>query len=411
MLFTRIGREPMPSWFYLFLFAPALFGSPGTRRDGPTVIPNPARVTFGSAMVFSATVQSLEPVRDAELVLEDSSFRSFVYPAEISAQDGSTLAARRDLHSEPVFPFSSIAYWWEVTLNSGDKIVSEKQSLQYLDDRYSWQVLEKGRATIHWVEGDNGSAEDAADLLLLDLGTISADLETPIPEKTSLYIYPRLADFHSGLGKLAYGWEGAISDPTSGIILIAAASGAEGRQALVTLLPHETVHVLLGAKWKGAYTSLPLWLVEGMAAGYEMVPRPGTDQVLQQAAKDGSLIPVATLCRTFPSDEHPALLAYAESKSFVSYLRGNYGLAAVRKAMEDYAAGVDCGQGVVGSTGKNLETLEKSWRAGLTEKQTCIITTWTLVLGASVLLAGVLAAGWIFRRRRKPIPVEKKTAQ
>jgi len=411
MLFTRIGREPMPSWFYLFLFAPALLGSPSPRRDGPTVLPNPARVTFGSEVVFSATVQSIEPVREAELVLEDSSLRSFVYPAEISVQDGSTLAARRDLHAEPVFPFSSIAYWWEVILNSGDKIVSEKQSLQYLDDRYSWQVLEKGRATIHWVEGDNGSAEDAADLLLLDLGTISADLETPIPDKTSLYIYPRLADFHSALGKLAYGWEGAISDPASGTILLAAAPGAEGRQALAALLPHETVHILLGAKWKSAYASLPLWLVEGTAAGYEVNLHPETDQALQQAARDGRLIPVATLCRTFPSDERPALLAYAESKSFVAYLRGIYGLAAVRKAMEDYAAGVDCGQGSVGSTGKNLETLEKSWRTGLTKKQTGMITTWTLVLSASVLLAGVLVAGWILRRRRKPIPVQKKTSQ
>jgi hypothetical protein len=117
------------------------------------------------------------------------------------------------------------------------------------------------------------------------------------------------------------------------------------------------------------------------------------------------------LCRTFPSDEHPALLAYAESKSFVAYLRENYGLAAVRKAVEDYAAGADCAQGLVGSTGKNLETLEKSWRAELAEKKTGMITTWTLVLDASVVLAAVLAAGWIIHRRRKPIPVEKKTAQ
>jgi hypothetical protein len=401
----------MPSWFYLFLFIPALFGSPVTRRDGPTVIPNPARVIFGSEMVFSATVQSVEPVREAELILEDSSSRSFVYGAEISVQDGSTLTARRDLHSEPVFPFSSIAYWWEVILNSGEKIVSEKQSLQYLDDRFAWQVLEKGRATVHWVEGETGSAEDAADLLLLDLGTISADLETPIPDNASLYIYPRLADFHSALGKLAYGWEGAISDPASGTILLAAAAGAEGRQALAALLPHETVHILLGAKWKTAYASLPLWLVEGMAAGYEVNLHPETDQALQQAAKDGSLIPVATLCRTFPSDERPALLAYAESKSFVAYLRGVYGLAAVRKAMGDYAAGADCGQGFIGSTGKNLDTLEKSWRSGLTEKQNGMLTTWALVLGASVLLAGVLAAGWILRRRRKPSPVERDTAR
>jgi len=401
----------MPSWFALFLLAPALLGSPGPLRDGPTVVANPARVAFGREMFFSATVQSILPVRQAQLVLEDSSSRSYVYPAQISAQDGVTLSARRDLLAEPVFPFSSIAYWWEIILASGDKLVSERQSLRYLDDRFSWQDLEKGRASIHWVEGDSGSADDAADLLLLDLGTISADLETPIPDNVSLYIYPRLADFHSGLGKLAYGWEGAISDPASGVILIAAASGAEGRQALAALLPHETVHVLLGAKWKAAYGSLPLWLVEGTAAGYEVEPHPETDQALQQASEDGSLIPIATLCRTFPSEERPALLAYAESKSFVAYLRGTYGLAAVRKAMENYAAGAECGPGLVGSTGKDLDRLEKSWRAGLSGKPGGLITTWSLVLGALVLLAAVLAAGWILRRRRKSMPVERNPAR
>ncbi len=401
----------MPSWLTFFLIAPALLGGPAARRDGPAVIPFPARVDFGREVLFSAAVQSTETVQKADLVLEDSSSRSYVYPAEISTQDGTTLSARRDLQAEPIFPFSSIVYWWEVLLATGGKIVSPQQSLQYLDDRFSWQLLAKGRATVHWVDGSAGSAEDAADLLLLNLGTISADLETPIPEAVSLYLYPRLADFHSGLGKLAYDWEGAVSDPASGIILLAAAPDAEGRQALAGLLPHEAVHILLGARWKDAYPSLPLWLVEGTAAGYEVQLHPETDQTLQQAVENGSLIPIATLCRTFPSDEGPALLAYAESKSFVAYLRGTYGLAAVRKAMEDFAAGAECGRGTVGSTGKDLATLEKSWRAGLTGKPTGVITTWTLVGAAFILLAGVLAAGWLVRRRRKPTPEERNSAQ
>lgn len=288
----------------------------------------------------------------------------------------------------------------------GGKNRFPRQSLQYLDDRYSWKTLKKGRATVGWVEGDSRAAEDAADLLLLDLGTISADLNSPIPDGVSLYIYPRLADFHSGLGKLIYGWEGALSDPASGIILLAAASGAEGRQSLATLLPHETVHILLGAKWKDAYALLPLWLVEGTAAGYETEPRPEADRALREAAAGGNLIPMAALCRSFPSEERPALLAYTESKSFVAFLRQTYGLAAVRTAMESYAAGAACPQGWVGPTGKSVDALEASWRAQLSGKQGWMITTWSLVLGAAVLLGAVLAAGWVIRRRRSHSSLE-----
>jgi hypothetical protein len=393
------------------MFFPALLGSPGHLPDGPRVTPNPARVSFGQEMFFSATVQSAEPVREAKLTLEDSSSRSSVYRASISTQDGYQLSARRDLQAEPIFPFSSIGYWWEILLDSGERIVSERQSLQYVDDRFSWQSLEKGRATVRWVEGDTQSVEDAADLLLLNLGTVSADLATPIPDGVGLFIYPRLADFHSGLGRLAYGWEGAVSDPASGIILIAAAPGAEGRESLAALLPHETVHILLGARWKGAYASLPLWLVEGTAAGYETEPRPETDRVLREAAKGGNLIPMATLCRSFPSEERPALLAYAESKSFVAYLRATYGPAALRMGMESYGAGADCAKGFIGPTGKSVEALEGSWRDGLSGRHPWAISTWTVVLGAGVLLAGVIIAGWIIRRRRKPFAIERMRAE
>ena len=402
MLITGpIGRESMLNWLPLLLIVPALLGSPSALGGGPTVLPDPPRVTFGREMVFSAAVQAGEPVRTAELIFEDDSLHSSSYPVEVSDSDGITLSARRDLVSEPVFPFSTIAYWWRVTLDSGDTILSEKQSLVYRDDRFSWQMIQKGRATVRWVEGDRASAEDAADLLLLDLGTISADLETPIPENVAVYIYPRLADFHSGLGKLAHDWEGGVSDPAASIILLAAAPGAEGRQALAALLPHETVHLLLGARWKDAYASLPLWLVEGTAALYEVGSQPDADQAVQRAAKDGSLIPLATLCRSFPSDESPALLAYAESRSFVGYLRDTYGLTAVRRAMADYAAGAECGQGFSAATGKNIETLEKSWRTEVSAKPSGPLAAWAVVLGAFGLLAGVLAAGGIARRGRK----------
>ncbi len=221
----------MPSWFSLFLLAPALLGSPALRRDGPTILAVAPRVSFGREMVFSATVQSTDPVQSANLIVEDSDARSSVYPVDISAQNGFALVARRDLQAEPIFPFSSVAYWWEVIFASGNKIVSEKQTLQYLDDRFSWQALTKGRATVRWVEGDSNSAGNAADLLLLDLGTISADLETPIPE-IDLAVY-----LSAPCGFPIPAWEhlpttgrGGYADPASAIILIAAASG-RGRQA------------------------------------------------------------------------------------------------------------------------------------------------------------------------------------
>jgi hypothetical protein len=90
----------------------------------------------------------------------------------------------------------------------------------------------------------------------------------------------------------------------------------------------------------------------------------------------------------------------------VAFLRQTYGLAAVRTAMESYAAGAACPQGWVGPTGKSVDALEASWRAQLSGKQGWMITTWSLVLGAAVLLGAVLAAGWVIRRRRSHSSLE-----
>jgi hypothetical protein len=371
-------------WFSTWIAGPS--GS----RLGPMMEVHPAEYAFGREMTFTATVFSPEGVSEARLFLKEESSQPVSYPAEIAAGDGYLLSVRRDLESEPVFPFSKLTFWWEVDCPCGLELKSDPQTIEYADDRYAWRRLDRGRAAIAWVEGDSAAAEDAAELILLMMGTVSADLEAPIPERVALYIYPGLAELHSAVGPRIRGWEGAVSDPAAGIILMAASSDAGGRRPLAVLLPHEVAHVVMGAKWGSAYALLPLWLAEGTAAGYEMEPRPEADQALQDAARGGGLIPMRTLCGVFPAEDDPALLAYAESKSFVGFLKETYGFAGIRRAMDEYAAGADCEQGLKSSVGKTLSELESAWVDELTGRKSWLASVWAPVLAGAVLLAGVL---------------------
>ncbi len=382
------------------LFLPVWFGFPAGYRDGPVIESHPAEYAFGQEMVFTASVQSSEPLQSAQLMIRTGFSRSVSYPASIAVSGDYLLSVRRDLAVESLFPFAPVEYWWEAVSSTGRKAQSGLQTIQYSDDRFAWNRLEKGRAVVEWTEGGSGEAEDAAELILLALGTVSADLEAPIPQKVSLYLYPRLADLHSAVGTGLRGWEGAVSDPSSGIILLAAASGAEGRRPLAVLLPHEVTHVLLGEKWGSAYALLPRWLVEGTAAGYEMEGRPEADQALRDAAAAGNLIPMRALCGVFPAEENPAQLAYAESKSFVAFLKQTYGMAVLRQAMALYADGADCGGGLKASTGETLEDLESAWSKTLGAGKAWISPAWALVLAGMVLLAGVLAVRWLIQGGR-----------
>lgn len=366
--------------------------------------------SFGGEMEFTARVRSSESIIESRLILEYDSTRSILHPQAGDLPDGYSLTIEDDQISKKIFPLSLVNYWWEVDLRSGNTILSAQQSFLYFDHRFSWSQLEKGSVILYSLGSDPNEENDAADLALIALGTISAELETPLPGSITLVIYPRLADFQFALGDRLHGWEGAVSNVESGVILLAAASGAEGRQTLAVLIPHEITHVLLAAKWKSAYRSLPLWLVEGTAAGYEMGPRPEADLALREAVDQGRLIPVQTFCRVFPAEEKPALLAYAESKSFAGFLKQTYGVEAVRRAMAEYAAGAECGSGLKSSTGKMLGELESDWISTLAIKKIWIPPAWILVLAGFGLLAGVLAVRLLIHRRKHQVPARKEEA-
>jgi hypothetical protein len=394
----------MHSLLLAALFLPVWLSPHVGLRDGEMIETLWARFAVGSPMDFRACVQTPETIIESRLILEYGASRSIYSPQQERFSDGYFLTVGEENASPKPFPFMEVRYWWEVDFPSGTTILSPAQTFQYLDERFSWNRLAKNNILLYWIAGDLQAAEDTLDLALISLASISAELEAPIPDTVTLVIYPKLADFYSALGDRVHGWEGGISAPDAGIILLAAAPGAEGRSTLAALIPHEMTHVLLGEKWRSAYSALPLWLVEGTAAGNEMEPRPEADRALREAVDAGSTIPIRALCAVFPAEEQAALLAYAESKSFVAYISETYGLSAIRNAFAAYAGGADCSRGMEDSTGNGLEKLESDWMNTLDGKTSWLPASWGIVLAGVFMLGGVSAVRWIIGRRKAAVP-------
>jgi hypothetical protein len=395
------------------LFAAFLFsgrpGAPIGQGEIPWIEPVYASFTYAGDIRFIAGLHASEPVLESRLILEYDGAREVFspQPGGIAGEDSILVAGAV---SRLPFPFAVVRYWWEADFPSGLSIDSAAKTLRYYDDSVAWKQLTRGGLTLYWEEGELADAEDAADLTLMSLGTISAELETPLPSDLTLAVYPRLADLRAAMGNRLQGWEGALSDLRGGIILLAAAPGAEGRQSLAVLIPHEITHILLAKKWGAAYAALPIWLAEGAAGSYEMGPRPEADRALRDAADAGELIPLSALCAAFPSDEGAALLAYAESKSFVAFLKDAYGLAGLRAVLAAFAGGAPCGPGVEPLAGKTLAGLEAEWRSTLLPRNGWIPPAWVLVLAGAALLAGLLALPLLVRRAgTRPSPGRKET--
>jgi hypothetical protein len=139
--------------------------------------------------------------------------------------------------------------------------------------------------------------------------------------------------------------------------------GAEQKIIMEQRIPHELMHVMMARAVGAGYQNNPAWLREGMATLAEIYPNPDYDRVLLSAASAGSLLPIKDLCGSFPADTGQAFLAYAESRSFTTYLHETYGSSGLLKLATSYADGVDCDRGVQLAFGMSLSSLESRWRA------------------------------------------------
>jgi hypothetical protein len=126
------------------------------------------------------------------------------------------------------------------------------------------------------------------------------------------------------------------------------------------LIPHELMHVMLQRQLGNQ--SLPTWLNEGIATLAEINPTADYGIVLQDASNRNALIPLVDLCASFPADSAQAFLAYAEARSFTTYLRDTYGAPALLSLARTYTEGVDCENGAQRALGVSLSQLDMDWR-------------------------------------------------
>jgi hypothetical protein len=147
------------------------------------------------------------------------------------------------------------------------------------------------------------------------------------------------------------------------------------------------------------YNNLPTWLNEGLSSQVELYPNSDYPILLEDAVKRGALIPMASLCHTFPRDASSALLSYAQAASFTKYLYNTYGTTGLVDLVKAYANGLDCERGAEQALGKSLTQLERSWHNDILAVDT-VQAAINNLLPWLILLATILVVPTIIAIRR-----------
>jgi hypothetical protein len=222
--------------------------------------------------------------------------------------------------------------------------------------------MENSRFVIRYAAGDEGLAAELERESLRIRERVIADIGVDFAEKTEIRLCPTLEAFREAQpgGTWIPLWAIGVAYPAENVIVLRSPRAAKGsRIDVVDVFAHEFSHVALGRALAGV--AVPVWLNEGLAMYEAREWTFSRISVLTRASLMDRLIPLPVLTLSFPEEEGPAELAYAESFMFVSFLINKVGREAFHRLIRDYTRYGDLEGALRRGTGMNLTDLEERW--------------------------------------------------
>ncbi len=189
-----------------------------------------------------------------------------------------------------------------------------------------------------------------------------------LTHRVDIYIYGSRQDFLAGAPVTNAAETSALADSLHNTIYLT--SARQGDEGMINVLPHELTHIVfhqnqdIGHLESLYFTFYPIWLDEGLAAYDEPLNSPFTrayDDALAKAVADRHPVDILQqFASDYPPDPDTDYLAYAESRSFISYLIATYGRDTFHAFLVDAREGqllLDAQQ----HFGVDLRVLESRW--------------------------------------------------
>ena len=260
-------------------------------------------------------------------------------------------------------PGSVVRFHFEVLDDDGNEHLSEEYSTIMHDARYEWEEVDTGAVKVYYhgpVETRATRLSDAAIELLRFMQPITGgETDTPI----AVTLYNNNAEMigavqtRSATTSRELITEGQAFHDESVVLVLA------GTRDIGTLT-HELTHILVGRAAGGTAALVPLWLNEGLAEYGNLDQGLSYQYYLEWAVDTGRLRPFSTLS-SFPGDPSLNLVAYGQSRSFVTYLIEEYGGDKIAQVLSHIREGNNGETAIRTVYGESLLDLENEWRYDL----------------------------------------------
>ena len=261
-------------------------------------------------------------------------------------------------------PPGTIIWWrWRYTNTNGIETVSEQKTVTWIDSTFDWKTLSAENLDLHWYDGEYTFAQALLEAANNGLALLknSAGLEPVNP--IHLYIYGNFDDLRDAI-LYEPSWTGGLAFAEHDIVIIGISpSNLEwGQNAIV----HELTHVLVGHLTFSCLGDVPTWLNEGLAVYSEGDLDTSSQDQLNQAISDNSLLSVRSLSAGFSEVSDKATLSYSQSYSIVKFLIETYGQEKINTLLTNLRDGTTIDNALLDIYGFDVEGLEDKWRESIT---------------------------------------------
>jgi hypothetical protein len=318
---------------------------------------------FAESVVFEARIQP------AEIIAEIDHIELYIYPSQEApvietVQFDPSGKINHSIEISPLKwdPFITVLFRFEAFMKNGMQSTSELYSFQYDDNRLEWKSISSPPFTVYWHTENSELGQMILQTAFAGLQSARGYTGTDPENDIRIYAYSNPEYLRTALGLEDLSLVAGHTDPSNRVILVSAPPGPGLQLEMERQIPHEIAHILTFELSEKRLDALPLWLVEGIATISELYPNSDYQRILNTAASSGGLIPMESLCESFPENPSAAYLAYAQSGSFVNFLYKRFGTTGLDQLILAYSNGTSCTNSIESVLGETFNELEYSWQ-------------------------------------------------
>jgi hypothetical protein len=332
-----------------------------------------ASATLGQPLTFTSNIDGVEGGTVDVLISLAAHDPEIVVPAHPGTVAGGWEAtAELDIPSSvecacyfdgQSAPNSRIEFQFRVRAADGTTTFGPVGQVTVEDERFAWQTLEQDLVRVHWYEGDEAFAQEAAQVSNDAIDRAAALLGATLPVPVDLFIYATqdalleavspnresiAGEAHSTIATM-FVWIPPDQDPERSRVVVA----------------HELTHLVFNVNTENPFNGPPRWLNEGIAVYLSEGYTSEWSSIVAFAALDGSLIPLQGIGGFFPSPVDQFELAYAEAVSAVDYFVDTYSEETLWDLVRSYRDGLSDDDAFTAATGGDLAAFNAGWMASL----------------------------------------------